>query len=129
MFRSGGLNNKINHIRGRALRITYKYKSSTFQELLESKNSVSINHRNVQKLAIKTYKFLYGFSPPILNDIVFPVSRTYNFRWNETLKKRRVNSLRHGTEPISHFLFSYFYFFRTYFISWTKDMGSCTQRY
>ena len=35
MFHSRGLNNKINRIHERALRITYKDKSSTFQELLE----------------------------------------------------------------------------------------------
>ena len=35
MFHSRGLNNKINRIHERALRITYKNKSSTFQELLE----------------------------------------------------------------------------------------------
>ena len=68
-FHSRGLNNKINCIHEKALRITYKDKSSTFQELLEKDNSVSIHHRNVQKLAIEIYKVLHGFSPPILNDI------------------------------------------------------------
>ena len=47
MFHSRGLNNKINRIHERALRITYKDKSSTFQELLEKDNSVSIHHRNI----------------------------------------------------------------------------------
>ena len=101
MFHSRGLNNKINRIHERALRITYKDKSSTFQELLEKDNSVSIHHRNVQKLAIEIYKVLHGFSPPILNDIFVPVSRPYNFRWNDTLQRRRVNSVRHGTESVS----------------------------
>ena len=101
MFHSRGLNNKINRIHERALRITYKDKSSTFQELLEKDNSVSIHHRNVQKLAIEIYKVLHGFSPPILNEIFVPVSRSYNFRWNDTLQRRRVNSVRHGTESIS----------------------------
>ena len=101
MFHSRGLNNKINRIHERALRITYKDKSSTFQELLEKDNSVSIHHRNVQKLAIEIYKVLHGFSPPILNDIFVPVSRPFNFRWNDALQKRRVNSVRHGTESTS----------------------------
>ena len=75
MFLSRGLNNKINRIHERALRITYKDKSSTFQELLEKDNSVSIHHRNVQKRAIEIYKALHGLSPTILNDIFVPVSR------------------------------------------------------
>ena len=100
MFHSRGLNNKINRIHEKALRITYKDKSSTFQELLEKDNSVSY-HRNIQKLAIEIYKALHGFSPPILNDIFLPVSRPYNFRRNDTLQRRRVNSVRQGTESVS----------------------------
>ena len=106
MLHSRGLNNKINRIHKMALRVTYKDKSPTFQELLEKYNSVSIHHRNIQKLAIEIYKVLHGFSPPILNDIFVPVSRPYNFRRNNTLQRRRVNSVRHGTES---------------FISWTKE--------
>ena len=44
MFHSRGLNNKINRIHERALRITFNDKSSTFQELLDKKNSVTIHH-------------------------------------------------------------------------------------
>ena len=101
MFHSRGLNNKIKRIHERALRITYKDKSSTFQELLEKDNSVSIHHRNVQKLAIEIYKVLHGFSPPILNYIFVPISHPYNFCRNDTLQRRRVNSIRHGIESIS----------------------------
>ena len=87
MFHSRGLNNKIDRIHEIALRITYKDKSSTFQELLEKYNSVSIPHRNVQQVAIEIYKLLHGFSPPILNDIFVLVSRAYNFRRNDTLPR------------------------------------------
>ena len=89
------LNNKA------ALRITYKDKFSAFQELLEKDNSVSIHHRNIQKLAMEIYKVLHGFSPPILNDIFVPVSGPYNFRRNDTLQRRRVNSVRHSTKSVS----------------------------
>ena len=90
MFHSRGLNNKINRIHERALRITCKDKSSPFQKLLEKDNSVSI-HRNIQKLATEIYKVSHGFSPPILNDIFVPVSRPYNFCRNDTLQRPRVN--------------------------------------
>ena len=61
MFHLRGLNNKIKLIHERALRISYKDKTSIFQELLEKDISVSIRHRNVQKLAIEIYKVLHGF--------------------------------------------------------------------
>ena len=85
----------------RALKITYKDKSSTFQEPLGKRNSVSIHHRNVQKLAIEIYKIMHGFSRPILNDIFAPVSRPYKFCRNDRLQRRSVNSVRHGTEYTS----------------------------
>ena len=97
MFHSRWLNNKINRIHERVLRITCKDKSSTFQELLEKDSSVSIHHRNIQKLAIEICKVLHEFSPPILNDIFVPVSPPYNFRQNDTLQRRRVDSVRYGT--------------------------------
>ena len=47
MFHSRRLNNKVNSIHERALRITYQDNTSTFQELLNKDNSVSIHHRNL----------------------------------------------------------------------------------
>ena len=61
MFHSRGINNKINRIHERALRITYNNNSSSFQDLLD--NSVTIHHRNIRTLAIETFKVLHGFSP------------------------------------------------------------------
>ena len=101
MFHHRRINYKTTRIHERTLRITCKDKSSTFQELLEKDNSVSIHHRNVQKLAIENYKVLHGFSPPTLNGTFVPVSRPYNFSRNDTLQKWRVNSVGHGTESIS----------------------------
>ena len=46
MFHSRRLNNKINSIHERALRITYQDNTSTFQELLNKDNSVLTHHRN-----------------------------------------------------------------------------------
>ena len=69
MFHSRSLNNKINRIHERALRIAYNDKSSNFQELLDKDNSVTIHHRNIRTLAIETYKFLQGLSPPLFNEI------------------------------------------------------------
>ena len=56
MFHSRHLNNEINSIRERALRITYQ-NTSTFQELLNKGKSGSIQHRNLQVLAKEILKF------------------------------------------------------------------------
>ena len=64
MFHSRRLNNEINRIHERALRITCKDRSSTFQELVEKDNSISIHHRNVQMLAIEITKLCMAFLHP-----------------------------------------------------------------
>ena len=66
MFHSRHLNNKINSIHERALRITYHDHISTFQELLNKGNSVSIYHRNLQALVTEMFKIQRGLSPDIL---------------------------------------------------------------
>ena len=50
MFHSRGLNNKINRIHERALRIAYNDKSSSYGELLAKDRSVTIHHRNITAL-------------------------------------------------------------------------------
>ena len=69
MFYSRSINNKINRIHERVLRITYNNKSSSFQGLLGKDKSVTIHHRNIRTLAIETFKVLHGLSPPLLNKV------------------------------------------------------------
>ena len=56
MFHSRSLNNKINSLHKRALRITYGDRSSSFENLLKKGNSVSIHFRNIQALATEMFK-------------------------------------------------------------------------
>ena len=101
MFHSRGLNNKINRIHERALRITYNDKRSSYEELLMKDNSVSVHHRNIRALATEIYKVLQGISPPLLNEVFVPRQRSYDLRGDNFLERRRVKSVRYGTESIS----------------------------
>ena len=56
VFHSRKLNNKINSIHERALKITYNDRKSSFEELLRKGNTVSIHHRNLQLLATGIFK-------------------------------------------------------------------------
>ena len=58
MFHSRRLNNKINSVHEITLRITYQDRISTFQELLNKDNSVSIHYRNLQALATEMFEGL-----------------------------------------------------------------------
>ena len=53
MLHSRTMNNKINRLHERSLRIVYSDQSSTFEELLERDKTFSINHKNIQSLTIE----------------------------------------------------------------------------
>ena len=93
MFHSRRLNNKINSIHERALRITYQDNTSAFQELLNKDNSLSIHHRNLQVLATEMYKIHRGLSPKILRETFVSKTSSYNLRRNDTFEKRKVHSV------------------------------------
>ena len=68
MFHSRGLNNKINSLHERALRITYGDRSSLFEDLLKKDNSVSVHHRNMQALATEMFKVKNNIAPEIMKN-------------------------------------------------------------
>ena len=103
MFHSRTLNNKINKLHERALRITYKDEKSTFSELLEKDKSVTIHERNIQKLATLMYKVKNKISPPIINEIYNGCDSAYNLRTEKLWGIQNVRTTIYGTEK--QFLF------------------------
>ena len=99
MFHSRGLNNKINRIHERALRITYNDKSSSYRELLTKDRSVTMHPRHIRALAIEIYKVMQGISPVLLNEVFVSCQCNYELRENNFLE-RRVKSVTHGTKCI-----------------------------
>ena len=69
MCHSRTLNNKINKLHERALRLVYDDRQSTFEELLNIDKSVTIHHRNLQVLATELYKVHHRLAPERLNII------------------------------------------------------------
>ena len=102
MLHSWILNNKINRLHERALRIVYSDYKLSFNTLLEKDCSFSIHHRNIQSLAIGIYKFLHGLSAAIMGDIIkLNRSPTYNLRTRQELYSRNPKTVRYGAETIS----------------------------
>ena len=69
MFPSRTLNNKINRLHERCLRIIYDDKLSNFDERLHKDNSASIHRNNTHALAIEMHKVVNGTSPEIMNKV------------------------------------------------------------
>ena len=69
MFHSRQLNQKINKIQERALRITYKDTESTFNELLQKDCAVTIHTKNLQILMTEIYKTKNELNPSFMQEI------------------------------------------------------------
>ena len=80
MFHSRILNNRINNIHERALRLTYKDNQSSFKELLEKDNSVTVHHKNLQALVTEIFKVKNDLAPDILKDVFEFKEPPYNLR-------------------------------------------------
>ena len=103
MCHSRTLNNKINYLHERALRIAYNDKVSTFQELLNQDKSVTIHIKNIQILATEIYKVKNGMAPAILNDVFsFNNSPVYSLRSGDCLNRTNTRTTHYGIESISN---------------------------
>ena len=56
MNHSKTLNNKINRMHERSLRVVYNYKNFTFKDLLDKDKAVSIHTRNLQILVTEMFE-------------------------------------------------------------------------
>ena len=77
MFHGKELKRKINHIHERSLRIVYKDYNSSFNDLLQKEESVCIQHRSIQSLAIELFKVKKNLSNTIMSD--FFLTRVFNY--------------------------------------------------
>ena len=95
MFHSSSLNNKINRLHERCLRMIYIDKQSNFEELLVKDNFVTIHHRNIQRLAIQMYMVANSMSPDIMSEIF-------------QLRKNTHYHLRHILQFVAHQIHSFY---------------------
>ena len=101
MFHNRKMNHRINKIHERSLRIVFNDNSSTFRELLDKDNSVTIHERNIQTLAIELYKVINGFSPEIMCNI-FPIKENIKYHSKNKFRTRNVRTVKYGTETLAH---------------------------
>ena len=93
----------INDLHYRALRLIYKENSMTYNGLLKKDGSVTIHHRNIQKVGIELYKVKNKLSPIMMHEI-FP-DRNYNgpdIRSQKDFEVPLVNSVNNGQETLRY---------------------------
>ena len=102
MFHTKDLNNRINSLHEKALRLTYQNRNSSFDELLKLDKSDSLHYRNLKYLLTEIYKVKMGLSPPIINDILtLDQNASYNLRSGVTVTRRNVRTNKFGFETFN----------------------------
>ena len=69
MFHNRTLNERINKIYERVLRINYHDKTSNLIELLQKENEVTVHQRILQTLATEVYKVKMGLAPQLVKEL------------------------------------------------------------
>ena len=98
MFHSRKLNNQVNKLHERALRIVYQDYASSFTELLVKDYSTTVDNRNIQLLATELFKVKNGLSPPFMNEIFVENAQHY-YDLRKKLNLRETMLKRYITEP------------------------------
>ena len=70
MLHNWSLDHKINKLHERCLRVIYNDGHSSYDELLNLDNSVSIQIKNLQILATEMFKVYTGSATDILNQVL-----------------------------------------------------------
>ena len=96
-------NNRINHLHERALRIVYNDYKSTFENLLELDNSLSIHHRNIRLLSIELYKVKHNLSNQVMSELFNIGNINYDFRSQTNFKLRPIYTTAYGSRSLKYF--------------------------
>ena len=103
MCHNRNLNNKINQLHKRALKIVYNDHESNFEELLEKDKSISIHQKNLQILVTEIYKVKNDISPAIMSNVFkFQENVNYHLRSGINLVTRTSRTTNFGIETISN---------------------------
>ena len=102
MFTSRYLNNSLNSIHERALRLIYNDYELPFDRILEDNKQKNIYQKNIESLGVEIYKFQAGLAPPIISDLFITRGNNYNLRNFQELESSPRRTVKFGTEIISY---------------------------
>ena len=94
--------NVINEIHEWSLRISYKDQKTSYHNLLETHNELTIHQRNLQVLMRKIFKIFIGVAPPIKNSLFLFRSNEYTIRSFQVLSTDFKRTVNYGIETITY---------------------------
>ena len=101
MFHSMHLENKINRLQERCLKIVYTDTYSTFEDLLVFDGSIKFHERALQLLAIELFKVASCQASNVLKEIFPQNESNFNTRKKMFFKSRAVRSEAHGRDSLA----------------------------
>ena len=102
IFYSRQSNNLINKIHKWSLRISYKDQKTSYHNLLETHNELTIHQRNLQVLMTEIYDIVNGVAPTIMNSFLEFRSKKYNIRHFQVLSTDFRRTVKYGIETITY---------------------------
>ena len=103
MFYSRQLNNRINKIQERVLKLVYKDNKLIFNDLLKLDNSVAIHQRNFQIFATEIFKVKNSLAPKIMTE-VFEIKEPHYSLHSEAshFKRENVKPTHYGIQSVRY---------------------------
>ena len=92
MFHSREVNQRINRLHERALRLVYSDYISTFEHLLEKDDSCTVHHSNLHFLSIELYKVVNDLTTNIFSDIFLRNNQEVSLRSQNYFALPRVRT-------------------------------------
>ena len=103
IFHERQINDKINKLHERALRIVYNVTVTSVDELLVEDKTFTIHHQNIQSLAIEMYKAVNNLPGGNLSEFFVRNNHNYNLRSRSELTVPSINTVFKGQNSISYF--------------------------
>ena len=100
MFCSRTLNNMINEVHERALRVILGDNLSDFESLLQSNKDICSHHKNIQSLMIEMFKIKNA--PPIMDSMFESRNESYNLHSFQEFLTERKRTAHYGFETLSY---------------------------
>ena len=103
MFCTAGMNRKINHLQERALRLVYEDYVTSFEQLLTKDKSVTIHHKNIQRVAILMFKVKHNLCPTFIQNIFQTRENVHDTRSGSQFSRPNVTSVNRGDRSLRTF--------------------------
>ena len=102
MFSTRKVNHEINRLHEKGLRALLNDETSIFKDMLSKSENTDIHVKNIRKLMIELYKYLYGLSGPIMKEVFTKRILKYNLRnCRETLLPNSKTK-KYGTDTLAY---------------------------